>query len=365
MSAVAGAVPYHAAASGDDDHAIVDVDAARAGLHELVAGLDQVGELEPLSECPIADRTAVTDALETAGIDSPLATFDRIDGPSLGGRGWTASGVVCLGAYVGVERDESFPETQVALTVAELGGPGDVDRFLGDLQPGVAGSDAVPTPTIGGATVGACRHIDLHTQCDEYWIRDTFVIGVRIDDRVFVDRPSASAALAALIPDVVATLAAVPEYEEPAEFTATDAEVARARAGLITLAGADDPAQCPLVARDDLDAASESVGLELAVEDWSAGTEDRDGAAVVCRARGTASSVTLLVEDHGDSASAQSAIDLVHGCDGGFCVESWQQDGLLVTVAVTLGPRFDDRDAVVELLGQLLPTVLAALADAA
>jgi len=90
------------------------------------------------------------------------------------------------------------------------------EQFVTDAYP--AATDPLPTPAIGGATRGECADVDRTDQCVEFWEQDGFVVGVLLADRVFVDRPTASAVLNELVPAVVTSLTSAQEAEQTAEF---------------------------------------------------------------------------------------------------------------------------------------------------
>ena len=350
----------------------LDVGGARRGLAALAADLPPVGDFEPLSECPVVHRDAVIAALESAGIDSPLATFDRVDGPTLHTDRWSIPGVVCSGAYIGTEGDESFPETLITLTVAEFDNEAQTTSFLSSRAGGgIESSPSLPTPVIGGGTFGNCREIDLHTQCFEYWTRDGFMIAVQIDDRVAVDRPTASAVLIRLIPAVVGQLAAVPEPDVPVEHHAAADDIDSARVGLVEVLRAEPSEQCRVIDNDVfgslLAGLSLPTGADLSLRASPAASAGDGLDRLGCVSAGDDASVSIFVQDFGDSDSAREVIELVHGCEQAgnleFCVESWEQDGLTITATLT-GADLEPNH-VTELLQALVPAVLEHLAAGA
>ena len=184
----------------------LDVAGARAGLAALIDNAPDTGPNEPLSECPVVDRSTMNGALETAGVDAPLGEWSLEIGPvDTGGPTWNDRGMTCSGSYVGAEQDESFPELRASLIVVDLGESAAFEQFLADAYPGA--TELLPTPALGGATRGECVDVDLTDQCVEFWEQDGFVVGVLLADRVFIDRPTASAILNELVPEVVETLA--------------------------------------------------------------------------------------------------------------------------------------------------------------
>ena len=173
--------------------------------------MDDIDELEPLADCPVAERDAVVDALEIAGVDTPIESLLADQGPMLGdGTRWHAVGLVCTGAYVGAEDDASFPELRIDVVVADFGDSDGFLDYLAAVHPDLDVGDELPVPALGSGTIGECAHVDRTEQCAEYWEQDGFVIGVQIADRVFIDRPTASAVLGALVPSIVESLAAEP-----------------------------------------------------------------------------------------------------------------------------------------------------------
>ena len=225
--------------------------------------------------------------------------------------------------------------------VADFGDTEAFRAFLDDAHPGID-DEALATPTIGGGTIGACAHVDRTEQCAEFWEQSGFVVGVEIADRVFVDRPTASAVLVALVPTIVASLAAEPVVATGTGVTVPADVVDAARSQIATLSSGAEPVECPFVDQPAVDAALADAGVDLETDDWSAvATEGADGAdaGLACGGQAGRGEVRVDVIDFGDSNSAQDIIELVHGCervgDTEYCVETWEQDGLTVTVSVT------------------------------
>ena len=358
--------------TGDSD--LPDVETARAGLAARLADMDQIDELEPLEDCAVAERDAVVDALETAGVDTPIESLLAEQGPSLtNGTTWQAVGLVCTGIYVGAEDDESFPELSISVVVADFGDTETFRAFVDDVHPGIDAGDVHATPTIGGGTIGECAHVDRTERCAEYWEQDGFVIGVQIADRVFIDRPTSSAVLGEIVPSIVEALAAEPLVANAADVTVPSDVVDAARAHLAALGSGPQAVECPFVDQPAVDAALGDAGIDLVTDDWSAVvSEGADGAiaGLACAGRSGRSEVRVDVFDFGDSDTAQDVIELVHGCekigDIEYCVETWEQDGLTVTVSITdtdtsAGVDIAQSD-VRALVDALAPVVLAHLA---
>lgn len=348
----------------------LDTSAARAGLASRLAGMGQISDLEPLDDCPVAERDAVVDALETAGVDTPIESLLAEQGPMLtNGTTWHATGLVCTGVYVGADDDPSFPELRISVVVADFG---DTDGYLGylaDVHPDLDVGDELPIPALGAGTVGECARVDRTEQCAEYWEQDGFVVGVAIADRVFIDRPTASATLAALVPAIVESLAAEPPVADAAGVTVPADVLDAARQELAALASAGDAVECPFVDQTAVDTALAGAGVDVSVDEWSAlaseGAE-RALAGVACRGSAGPGGVQVEVLDFGDSDAAADVLELVHGCvrvgDTEFCVESWTQDGLVVTVSVTgVGTDLAQPDvrAFADALGPAVVTELA------
>jgi len=353
----------------------LDVAGARAGLDSLTAGMESIDEFEPLPECPAVDRDAVVAALETAGIDSPIATFDREDGPTLGdGTTWTGSGVVCTGSYVGSDGDESFPETTVDLVVAVVGDEEAFTAYVEAAAPGISTAEPLPTPTIGGGTFGQCEHRDRTEQCVEYWVQDGLAIGIHITDQLAVDRPTASAVLVALVPDVVDMLVRADGGEpgaSAANVTVPADVIEAARQHVAALSG-ELLVECPFIDPATIDAELADAGIAIEPgDDWSgapaSGSEDAL-AGIACSGAGGSSTVSIEVLDFSGPDAAEDVIELVRWCRLGenltWCVESWQQDGLAVTVIIEASGVDVERAEVVGLLEALVPVVLDNLAAA-
>lgn len=88
-------------------------------------------------------------------------------------------------------------------------------------------------PHFAGATRGECAEIDRTDRCVEFWEQDGFVVGVLLADRVWMDRPTASAVLAEVVPAVVTSLAGAqgPGADPLAGVTDEDIEAAAAGSG--------------------------------------------------------------------------------------------------------------------------------------
>ena len=348
---------------------LLDTGAARAGLASRLSRMEQISDLEPLDDCPVSERDAVIDALETAGVDAPIESLLGEQGPSLtNGTTWHAVGLVCTGRFVGAEDDESFPELRISVVVADFGDTETFRAFLDDAHPGID-DEALATPTIGGGTIGGCAHVDRTEQCAEFWEQSGFVVGVEIADRVFVDRPTASAVLVALVPSIVASLAAEPVVATGTGVTVPADVVDAARSQIATLSSGAEPVECPFVDQPAVDAALADAGVDLDTDDWSAvATEGADGAdaGVACGGQVGRGEVRVDVIDFGDSNSAQDIIELVHGCervgDTEYCVETWEQDGLTVTVSVTAVGTDIEQPDVRAVVDALAPDVLENLA---
>jgi hypothetical protein len=332
--------------------------------------MEQISELEPLGDCPVVERDAVVEALETAGVDTPIGSLLAEQGPSLtNGSTWHAVGLVCTGAYIGVEDDESFPELRISVVVANFGDTDTFRTFLDDAHPGIDVDDALATPTIGGGTIGECAHVDRTEQCAEYWEQGGFVVGVRIADRVFIDRPTSSAVVGAVVPMIVESLAAEPVVAPGTGVTLPSDVLDAARAQVATLAVGPELVECPFVDQPATDDALADAGIDLLTDDWSAVTsEGADGAVagVACSGRAGPGEVQVDVIDFANSDAAQDVIELVHGCekvgDTEYCVETWEQDGLTVTVSVTAVGTDIEQPAVRALVDALAPVVLEHLA---
>jgi len=197
-----GSGPPGAGAAGPS----LDVAAARFGLANLVADAPDTDPNEPLIDCALVSRDAADDALATAGVDAPLGEWSQMIGPIDTGAGrLPGRGLTCAGSYVGAERDETFPELRVELVVIDTVDTTTFREFLDVAYP--AATAPLASPTIGGATVGECANVDRTNRCAEFWESDGLVVGVVLADRVFMDRPAASAVLVELVPVVLESLA--------------------------------------------------------------------------------------------------------------------------------------------------------------
>ena len=349
---------------------LLDTAAASAGLASRLSGVEQISELEPLGDCPVVERDAVVEALETAGVDTPIESLLAEQGPSLtNGTTWHAVGLVCTGSYIGVEDDESFPELRISVVVANFGDTDTFRTFLDDAHPGIDVDDALATPTIGGGSIGECAHVDRTEQCAEYWEQGGFLVGVRIADRVFIDRPTSSAVLVALVPLIVESLAAEAVAAPGPGVTLPAGVLDAARAQLAALSSDAEPVECPFVDQLAIDVALADAGIDLVTDEWSAVASEGAGGAVAglaCAGRSGRSAIRVEVLDFGASDAAQDVIELVHGCekvgDTEYCVETWEQDGLTVTVSVTAVGTDIEQPAVRALVDALAPVVLEHLA---
>jgi hypothetical protein len=352
-----------------DATGVLDTAPARAGLRARLSAMDQIDELEPLGDCPIAERDAVIDALETSGVDAPMEALLAEQGPSLtNGTTWHAVGLVCSGTYVGVENDESFPEVRISVVVADFGDTETFQAFLGDVHPDIDVAASLPTPTIGGGTIGECADVDRTDQCAEYWEQDGFVVGVQLVDRVFMDRPTSSAVLVDLVPDIVESLAAEPPVSAGTSVTVPAPVIEAARERVAALSD-ELNAACPFIDRSAIDVALADASIDFVTDDWSAVTsEGADGAVagLACAGRSGRSEVRVDVLDFGESGAALDIIELVHGCeqigDTEYCVESWEQDGLTVTASITVVGADVGQPDVGALIDALAPVVLENLA---
>lgn len=211
--------------------------------------------------------------------------------------------------------------------------------------------------------------MDRTEQCAEYWEQGGFVVGVQIADRVFIDRPTSSAVLGELVPMIVESLAAEPAVATHAPGVTISTDVLEAaRVQLATLASEPEPVDCPFIDQPAVDAALAEAGIDLATDDWSAVvSEGADGAVagLACAGQSGRSNVRVDVLDFGATDAAQDVIEFVHGCesigDTNFCAESWEQDGLAVTVIVTAVGVDVEQPDVRAAVDALAPTVVAEL----
>lgn len=347
-----------------------DLEDARAGLGARLVGMDPIEELAPLGECPVVERDEVIAALRTAGVDAPLESMLAEQGPSLGdGRAWQASGIVCSGSYVGFEGDPSFPELRIEVMVADFGDTAEFHAFVADAHPGLAVDDPLNVTSLAGGTIGRCEHVDLTERCAEFWEQDGFVLGVLAADRVYVDRPTVSAMLGELAPVIVASLAAEPPVAVASGVTVPPDVLGAARARLLALSTAGGPLACPIIGQAAVDVALSDAGIDLRTDDWYSMAWDGTTAAVAgveCAGAAGQGALRIEVLDLGSSAAAADMMELVRGCermgDTEFCVESWEQDGVTVTVVVTAVGADVAQPDVRALVDSLAPVIITRLA---
>ncbi len=361
----------------------LDIAGARAGLEALVGTAADTGPNEPLTECPVVGRSVMNGALETAGVDTPLADWRVEIGPvDTGGPTWNEHGITCTGAYVGAERDESIPELRASLIVVDLGDSAAFEQFLVDVYPGA--TDPMPTPAIGGATRGECADIDRTDRCVEFWEHDGFVVGVLLADRVFMDRPTASAVLNELVPAVVTSLTSDAPDETADDIDPldgmTDEQIIAAMVGLNELVGGAgirpiDFGDCPILREADIETSLTDRGISIDLGDWDETSSIVPNAAgdaaipgVLCRGADGDEEVQLFVNVFGDDASADEFIADLGGCESvaelQYCLVFGQRDGFVVGIGVLAAAdelTADDAEAV---LAEVVPIVLDNLAGA-
>lgn len=389
MASVAGI-----ASAGTDD--TPDVTAARAGLAAYLDDTPDTGQNEPLDDCSLVDRATVNSALETAGVDAPLGQWGLQIGPiDIGGLSPNSRGITCIGANVGPDRDTSFPELRASLVVVDLGDSVEFEQLLADAD--ADAGDPLPTPSIGGATRGACADIDLTDRCVEFWEQEGFVVGVILADRLFMDRPTASAVLTELVPAVVASLAGDSSGAGQALVDVTDEQVEAAADGLAevieTLPEApDSAAECPPIDRDEAVELLEAAGVAITFDALSGSRVllfDDDGddrvAALLCTGGTLDSLATFLVADFGSSELADEYVASLGLAEGGspsdlpkgqvtvgyctsvsavrYCAEFWRRDGLVVGVTLYRESGAIPGEAGAAILAGIVPEVLANLAS--
>lgn len=389
MASVAGT-----ASAGTDD--TPDVTAARAGLAAYLDDAPDTGQNEPLDDCSLVDRATVNSALATAGVDAPLGQWDLEIGPiDIGGRSPNARGITCTGVNVGPDRDESFPELSASLIVVDLGNSVELEQLLADTE--ADAGDPLPTPSIGGATRGTCADVDLTDRCVELWEQEGFVVGVMLADRVFMDRPTASAVLTELVPVVVASLAGDPSEADQRLIDVTDEQVKAAADGLPAVLGMvpaapDSAAECPAIDLDEAVELLDAAGVAITFDALSGSRvvlfgDDGDDqvAALLCNGGTSDSLATFLVADFGNSALADEYVASLGLADGGspsdlpkgettvgyctsvsavrYCAEFWRRDGLVIGVTLYRESGAIPGAAGAAILAGIVPELLANLAS--
>lgn len=161
------------------------VEAAAAGL----AGATTRGP------CPLVDEAEVAAALAGAGSDLPTD-------------GWAAAPLPrsLEGAVVAVQCTGGLPDATVAVTAADFGDAGAADDFVASVGLADGGSAADLEP--GDLTVGTCTAVGRSRYCVEWWRQGGLAVGVALFGGSAVTQDAAADVLVALVPAVLAHLAA-------------------------------------------------------------------------------------------------------------------------------------------------------------
>jgi hypothetical protein len=369
---------------------------ARTALAALLAATADTPDAAPLSACALADSEVVDAALATAGVDASLGGWGQWIGPVAPIEQFRQRGVVCEGAYVGATGDPSFPEVMLALATVDFGDRATFDAYLADYLGVPTEDETLPATVSGGTTSGRCAERDRVHDCYEVWTDGSgFAVMLHVQDRIYFDRPTASAVLDQLVPVVLSSLGSRGGEADGPLSSVTDAEIDAATAGLAAVVTAPDlpGAACAVLERAQLDAALAASGVAVPVDEWiGTATGDGSGSAessYVCRTMppGASDGVTLLVSEFATPSDAGDFVASVALAEGGtgadldpaaithgtcvnaggteLCAEMWPRGSLVIGVTVA-GPASDvGRGDASDVLRAIAPGVISTLATAA
>ena len=377
-----------------DEPAEPGVPAARAGLDRILSSRPDTGPDEPRAACSLAGVETFNTALDTAGIDAPLAAFEQQIAPLDGGE---ARSLSCSGTFVGATGDPSFPELAATLFVADVGRAAGFDAYVDAAVAAAADAQPLTAPAAGGETVGACADVDRTTRCIELWHDDGLLVGIVLADRVSMDRPTASAVLDQLVPTVIVSLSGGAADIADALASITDDAVLDAAigfAGFVASTPQGSSVACPAISATAMSAALADAEIVSDLAGWAGTLEpvtypDLDPAPLLLACADRDDLATLSVIDFANAQVADEFVASVGRPDGGspadiepgdltvgtcataddpagpldYCQEWWRRDGLVIGVTL-FGPgdAIGPTDAASVLIA-LVPDVLATLAS--